>query len=218
MKKAPILFAVLMVFGLTSCKQNSVDPLSITPEPTMVNSFGDGGLLSNEPCTPPCFYGITPGVTTEEEARSILVQKEVFENCEEFDNSSVGGNSQGIRCNHFVVYFSDSMVFDLGFYPESKLTLGEIIAEHGEPDRLYTFSMSTPDNPLYGNLSLCFDHFHMIIGVPEILGEVYHVSQETRILDVSYLSSEENYKRMCYDLKGSQPWKGYGDYPVHYIR
>ena len=115
-------------------------------------------------------------------------------------------------------YFSDSMVFDLGFYPESKLTLGEIIAEHGEPDRLYTFSMSTPDNPLYGNLSLCFDHFHMIIGVPEILGEVYHVSQETRILDVSYLSSEENYKRMCYDLKGSQPWKGYGDYPVHYIR
>lgn len=218
MKKAPIFVVVLLLVALTSCIQDAEMTLLGTPEPTTTNPFGDGGLLSKEPCTPPCFYGIIPGLTTEEGARETLEQNVVFENCEEFDNSAQGGSGQGIRCNFFGIHFSESMVYNLGFYPESELTLGKIIAEYGEPDQLYTFSSSTPDYPLYGDLNLCFESLSMIVGLPAMLGEVYSVSQETKILFINYLSSQENYTNLCYDLEGSQPWVGYGEYPVYFIR
>lgn len=218
MKKAIIAVVVFLVFSLNSCEQSAVETPSLIPSPTITNRFTEGGLLSKEPCAPPCFFGITPGFTTEEEARSIIEQKEMFENCEDFDTSSVGGNSQGIRCNFFVVYFVDAMVNDLAFYPADEMTLKEIIAEYGEPNRLFTYSSSTPDNPLYGDLSLCFEDLYMIIDTPSTIGEVYRTSEETRVLAVSYLSSEDQYTRICSGLGGSQLWEGYGDYPVYFVR
>ncbi|MFZ3069775.1 MAG: hypothetical protein WA110_01450 [Anaerolineaceae bacterium] len=217
-KKAVVVILVLMLLVLHSCEQGPTKTTKTpfpTPRPTTINQFGDGGLFSNESCGPPCFYGITPGVTTEDDAWNILQEEEtVFENCKAFDTTLEGGSSQGVRCNFFVVYFIDSKVDGLAFYPAIELNLKEIIAKYGEPNMLFTFSSSTPDNPFYGDLSLCFDNLLMIVGTPSELGTIYHVSDETRVLHISYYSAADSYEDLCNGLQGSQEWEGYGDYPV----
>jgi hypothetical protein len=53
--------------------------------------LGDGGLLSREPCGPPCFFGIIPGVSSKDDAITMLRSHELYLDCSEYDNTSQGG-------------------------------------------------------------------------------------------------------------------------------
>ncbi|MBA3074003.1 MAG: hypothetical protein FP831_10430, partial [Anaerolineae bacterium] len=58
-----LLIVFLLVFTSSCTTQTEEYP---------VLNIDDGGLLSKNPCTPPCFWNITPGITTEESAINIL--------------------------------------------------------------------------------------------------------------------------------------------------
>ena len=77
----------------------------------------DGGLLSGEPCGPPCFIGIIPGVTTEEQVYQIIKNQNLNALCEKDDKVARGGE-RGITCsNIFIVTFANksNLVNGLGY-------------------------------------------------------------------------------------------------------
>jgi hypothetical protein len=123
-----IAVCFLMLSGLTSC-------IPVIPAtPTL--DVGDGGFLSEEPCGPPCFWGIVPGETTEAEVVEILQERGVLETCEAFDNEADGG-SRGIKCgSRIVISFErgDDGVQGVGFNPTSMITVQEVVAKYGEPE------------------------------------------------------------------------------------
>ena len=49
--------------------------------PVPISAIGEGGFLSQKPCGLPCFWGITPDITTEEEAIGILQQHVDVDDC-----------------------------------------------------------------------------------------------------------------------------------------
>ena len=96
---------------------------------------GDGGFLTEEPCSPPCFWDIVPGETTEAEVTEILQERGVLETCEAFDNEAEGG-ARGMKCGSRVfISFEqgDDVVRGLGFDPSSIITVQEAVAKYGEP-------------------------------------------------------------------------------------
>ena len=80
---------ILMCLALSAC---TCQP---TPKPTI--DIGDGGFLSEEPCGPPCFWGIIPGETTEAEVAEILEQRGIYAACETWVSKFEEG-SKGIDC------------------------------------------------------------------------------------------------------------------------
>ncbi|MFZ3069774.1 MAG: hypothetical protein WA110_01445, partial [Anaerolineaceae bacterium] len=180
MKKVIIILAVYLL--LVSCSASK------SPESESGTDFGDGGLFSATPCGPPCFYGITPGITTREEVSNILYAEDsVFEGCEAFDNRAYSG-LEGIACNFhvFSLVFEDDLVDNVAFTPGFAITLEQVIEEYGEPSRLYTFSTSFQEYPIYGEVKLCFNNIKMMAWLPPQEGDTYHVSADSTIESISY--------------------------------
>ncbi len=193
---------------ITEIPQATVSPVS--------NSFGDGGFLSESPCGPPCFYGITPGETTEEEAK-VIIQDEVslFKNCTSFDNTSIDGD-KGITCEYCGFTFDENFVSSVGFRPNERIELGQALEKIGEPDHLIPFSTSLPEYPLEGRYILCFDKPRISIWLPEIEGSKYNISPLTIIESINYGTDEAYQSSACSMIYESVEWEGYGDYPIQW--
>ena len=143
-----ILFGVMGLFVLVSCtfpSTRSPTAMSATPQATSPVPLGtvastrpaidveDGGFLSGEPCGPPCFWGVVLGQTTEADVMGILQEKGVYDSCETWDRRSSGG-TKGIRCENFVIDFTDDTVLGIAFAPSLDITAQEVIAKYGEPE------------------------------------------------------------------------------------
>jgi hypothetical protein len=115
--------------------------------------IGDGGILSGQPCSAPCFWDITPGVTTIQQATDILSSKLGLSNCDQLDTRNNGG-SRGMQCSNITVDFDDKdLISGIGFSPANNITVDEIIKKYGNPDGVFIARHGIEMIP---RLSCCF--------------------------------------------------------------
>jgi hypothetical protein len=179
----------------------SVGCVSVTNKPT-----GDV-YFSNSTCNAPCLLGITPGVTSEGEAKSVIKNSTDFQNCHEFDNTNQGG-VHWIKCDVIVMVLKDGKISQIGFN-STGLTLEEVIKKYGEPDALNIFLVNLPDYPARTSAALYYDKKQAQINLMESDGEDYDIYPEMSATSVTYLSQEEygQLKKIAMDS-----WNGYGRY------
>lgn len=190
---------VIVLMCLASCT-----PSSLMPEDTF--AVGDGGFLSEEPCGPPCFWGIVPGETTEAEVIEILREKGVFDTCETFDREARGGE-RGMECGSRVfISFQQGgdVIQGLGFSPTSTITVQDVVEKYGEPQSVEV-----------GALGVHVLDYQLILAYPKILTLVrlslqqeypYVLEPVTPVKDIVY------YLEFGGDFSLKSVWHGYGEY------
>lgn len=160
----PAIFLVAVCFMLAACVQQTETP---APRITSDAELMDVSLITGEPCEPPCWQGITPGETTEEEAMAILrtlffvdgdtirVQGNTIYWHSDIENWP--GGSVAIGDDGRVSYIT----YGLPYY----LELQDLIDLRGEPDGFYAVTTRNADGGgpggyLFGLLWLN-DGFHV---------------------------------------------------------
>ncbi len=187
--------ASLLTFILSACQ-------SAAPK----IALGDGGLLSGQPCGAPCFWNVTPGLTTRDRAIPVLGRY-----------GASGYRQEG----EFVTYGSaiylrldaNGIVDDVTFMPDPPISLGAVIAKFGAPDvvQVRWDPTSLPEHPMF-DLALYYDALHMILAPePQEAWPAPVLAQDTSIREVTYLA--EGAYAWAREVSGDlTQWKGYGSY------
>jgi hypothetical protein len=127
--KVPLAICVLVLIA-------TVNSCTVTQEPLVVQ-----GLLTGEPCSPPCFQGLVPGSSTEDDVRQFLRSGEyavgpyaVIERSQQgvlvlkWDRRGLGGQK-----NEFQI--QDDVLTLMGMYVDSDVTLEQVVNQYGAPDK-----------------------------------------------------------------------------------
>jgi len=196
-------FALISLL-LASCTQ------SVASRQDVTSAFIARGFLAQEPCGPPCFLGMEPGISTESEVRGILEELGLYQHCEGYDTEEEGG-SRGLVCGGFLVGYrpASDIVEVIGFSLPSEATVDDVIAVYGAPQSALAGREGIPEFPKTG-MSLFYPHIRVTLGLPPQEGTVYKVVPSTLVSGVTY-HDPESYARVW----GPElpRWEGYGEYP-----
>lgn len=216
------VFALILMW-IAACESMCPSPLSPStrhsPSPTpgpessaQVPDLGDGGFLSGTPCGPPCFWGIVPGQTTEEEVIAILGEHEVLAACR-FYNREAEGGTRGIHCGPrfqgFGVSFApgSDLVEVISFRTSVTITVQDVIAKYGAPDCIRVMAEGISEHPEVG-AGLVYLELLAYLGLPSQEDDVYLTMPSTRVEVIAY--SELNVRDLF--LEDCVTWRGYGEY------
>jgi hypothetical protein len=172
-------------------------------------SIGDGGLISDQPCASPCFYGIRIGETPFNQVITILKNNGIFP-CYKYTETTImcGINAIDISVGANATTF---IVDGIGYYPSTPITLDEIIEKYGDPSLVQI--QLEPSEETFVSMLLLWDLIKMRIDMPETpdIGEQsYIIEKKAEVKEVIFLN-ETSYGNLI--ASGfSQPWKGYGTY------
>jgi hypothetical protein len=147
------------------------------------------GLLTGEECAPPCFQGLVPGSSTEDEVRQFLRSGEyavgpyaVIERSQQrvlvlkWDRRGLGGQK-----NEFQV--QDGVLALMGMYVDSDVTLEQVVNRYGTPDSLRAgLKMS---GRVYTVVSLFYQEAGMILQL-HLYDEVPQLRPSTEVVRVWY--------------------------------
>lgn len=193
--------------------------VSCTPRQNTTNSdnaIGDGGLISLKPCGPPCFFGITPGVTSYEEAIMLIdAQKNIFINCKDIDLRKSEVNN-GIRCGNGIgITFNNNIVNGIGFSLSETITIQQVIDLYGPPDLVEVVDDENYHATIKSICTLSFDQIRTFIGMAAQGGTEFMISSNSNIITIAYYSIDQ-YKQMRVPgkIELGVPWKGFGMYNV----
>ncbi|MBI1794755.1 MAG: hypothetical protein HYR70_11280 [Chloroflexi bacterium] len=181
-------------------------------QPTLVrgNQVKDGGLLTKKPCGPPCFFGITPVITDEEQATKTMEKMpDIFANCKSFDFTSTGGK-RGTNCTYVNIGYKNAVVDLVSFTPSDGISVGQVIDLYGSPNSVSVGIVSLPDSPDRTTMTLFFDQIQTMIGMGEQSGPQFAVQPITSVVTVVYLS--KNGYEESRNTPTNQKWNGYGVY------
>ena len=179
------------------------------------NNIGDGGFISKNPCGPPCFFGITPGITTDKDISYLLnVLPDVITNCKEYDFTSEGGKN-GLICDYINITYRNNIVDVIGFSLSKNITIQQVIDSYGNPDLVDIDIISLPDKPYTTGMILYFDRIQTILQPPDQKGRKFTIDKDTRIIRIVYLTNNEYLETR--GIEGHIPWRGYGTY-YSYLR
>jgi hypothetical protein len=174
--------------------------------------IGDGGFISEKPCSPPCFIGLTPGLSSEAETRQVLEDEGILDECQTYNNELESG-SRGIRCNLIInISFRKGQdhIEGIGFRPVEEITLNEVISTYGDPNGVLLITGGTSqEHPPLTVMLLYYDAIQTRLILPQQDGEIYHVEESTPILDVVYFESSVYQSLKNFPL---QKWNNYGFY------
>ena len=209
----------LLLTGLLAACQTSTPTATPTPKPLhrpiysteVPLPIGDGGLLTKEPCGPPCFLGVVPDVTTYTEAIQILTDYQYLDSCEERDNTEEGG-VQWIGCSTTFDFDFDqdkSHVIFVGFDPQQEITVQDVIDEFGEPTYLNLIVMGYEKPTQETSIRMYYSDLRMAIWLEDQTGVSYKLEPTTKIDDVRYYGAE-NQNSIYWPLR--QDWQGYIEY------
>lgn len=174
-------------------------------------TVSDGGLISKTPCGPPCFWGITPGKSTEGEVVQLFEDKQIMKQCTRFYSEMENGSRDFICGFKISVSFQKDkdLVESVGFRPDN-LTLGEVITMYGDPDAVLVLSGGTSqEHPPILTMSAYFEKIKTRVNLFNQEGVEYAVKGSTLISDVSYFDAPTYESMKALPL---QKWKGFGDY------
>jgi hypothetical protein len=197
MKPVHILLAIISLYLLSACSYSSLK----------LPDIGDGGLLSGEPCSAPCFWNITPGTTTEKQAVDILSHEFPIIFCEHWEKD-VSGRDKGMRCGNIGITFNNDIVNGVSFMPSSKITVEEVIEKYGDPNGIGIGILGIEMTPPL-MMNLYFDQEGMKVSLPEQDNTSYKILPDTTVETISYFEQS----RYIFSIRFTQEWNGYRDYP-----
>ena len=203
--KAGIIFTIFLFcisFLLLSCDKNQIS----TPEILIDKSV----FLSEEPCSPPCFLGITPGESTESDVIRILIENNIYENCRGFNKEEEGG-FKGLNCGTQITirYIKNKdLVKDVGFTPADKLVVSDVLQEFGVPEGVFVLGGTIHSDEV--NLVLIYPKISTWIRLETQNEYPYLLEQSSRITRVIYGHEidETDYS----EWQGWMEWHGFGKY------
>ena len=193
--------------------------VSCTPHPNA--EIGDGGLLSDASCGPPCFWNITPGLTTRSQAWGILTQRGMSQACQEQNGSSESG-SRTIHCEpgsktrdlgtlDMPLDAHGNKILSIIFNPSRPILLQDLIKKYGGPSHLAVYQISTPQHPAYWVI-LYYDAILTSVYLYPQAGSTYQLRPDAAAYLVTY-SATQSYRTYLDTINTNlQEWKGYGAY------
>lgn len=192
----------------------------------------DTGLLTGEPCEPPCWQGLTPGESTLQEVNE-FIRTTRWVNPQTLYRSGLyraGGERVGLSIrwhstaggygirNRFTIH--GGVLDSITINPDYPLTLERLFERYGPPDK-YVARLSGPEI-LYVDVTLFYPTHGFTVDL--VLG--YHdatLQRETRVASVWYFRAaplerflelrwEEGYVSSTPDesLQYLHDWQGYG--------
>ena len=207
-----------------------VDTSLLTGEPPPV----DMSLLTGEPCEPPCWQGLTPGVSTEEELYEFLRTSELVDQTTLFRGDITLGSGEVVgvslqwwssasmagRRSQFPNDFGvmGGMLHDVSIFLDCEVTLADLLERYGEPHK-WSYAWVAPDIPdldvaLYypnhgftAHLTLPADDWWLRPGSRADLVRYYVVVPPEDFLD---LGPEAGYFH-AYRADSLRDWHGYGE-------
>lgn len=197
-RRMMLIVLVLFITSCTSPKDKELPNLLI----------GDGGVLSGYPCSAPCFWNITPGVTSEKEALSILSSLGDIQNCEKWGKVENGAD-KGVRCNNFAYTANtDGLINHLSFSPTVNIEIVDAISLFGNPDQVsVTAEGIESEGPV--TLLLFFNEEQMIFEFQSQDTQTIYLEPTTEIPSIQYC--DDDMYSMYTNIR-TEPWKGYGEY------
>lgn len=105
----------------------------------------DDSLLTNQPCQPPCWYGIVPGQTSHEEAADIVARLDFINTASISDQDDC---NRGFACIKWTTALSDypyyvgtiltrdELVVSISIGLEYEFTVSDLIDIYGPPDKV----------------------------------------------------------------------------------
>jgi hypothetical protein len=205
------IILLTLPFLLSSC--NSIPIINMTPTNGTELHIDDGGFLSGEPCGPPCFWGITPGVTTDSEMLNIFEQNGVdAAKCERYKRQNP--DLLVIQCGPMdlgyiigITIYPSGIVNQIGFQLEKPITLGDVIAKYGDPSAISVVNQNSPPLPKDLGIILYFDEIQTRLDLLD-QEEKAVLTADLRITGVLYLDKQEYLETRKY----GHPWHGFGEY------
>jgi hypothetical protein len=172
--------------------------------------IGDGGLLSQKPCGPPCFYGMIPSITTTDQAQTILKDMVLEQYCTIFGDLTEPG-IRGLECQGIVnvgIKESSDYVEFIGYFPSITITVGEVIDKYGEPNSISKSLLSRNDFPFIWKMVIYYNDIKMDVHLEKQKGNTYKLEYGTKIIVIGY-NDEISYYSL---IEGNSAWHGYGEY------
>lgn len=203
----------------------------------------DTSLLTDDPCAAPCWQNITPGVTTEQEARRLLkdspfVRKDSLDYA--IANWKTGGDYDWFvwhgrnKKYRNALYLREGKVELIRIHPDYTLTLGQIIDKFGPPERVYV-GLGLGGNLLIAYLDYPAQGLRFTAEWPVsdrtergmVSSGVALLTEEREVVDVAYFVPgplEEVLQNPYLDapaeveeyLKRAQEWEGFGRIPCYW--
>jgi hypothetical protein len=199
MKKRILLVVVICLESLflVSCK------------PSLQNLIGDGGLVSEETCSPPCLWGIVPGETTENQATEIFTQKGISDLCK------IDNRYYFLVCENslYISYDTNRNVESIYFYPTDNITVKEIVDRNGSPSAVEVIYdvTSTPEHNFF-DMRLYYDEISTVLELErQETWPSYVLEKNTRVISAKYQESAL-YAREKAANEYLANWHGYGSY------
>ncbi|HXD11919.1 MAG TPA: hypothetical protein VN653_17765 [Anaerolineales bacterium] len=171
--------------------------------------IGDAGVLSAEPCSAPCVFGIRAGETQFDEVPSLL-EKYGVSKCLTEPNVSWVAISCGMGRFNVQASTHTNLVNGIWFYPNDRISLGEIVGKYGEPD--YVSLVASPEPPTI-KAYLYWDSLRMAVVMPPIESHLYVLEKKTRVELIGF--SDEELHRDSSEIEFGpydKHWNGYGAY------
>ncbi len=170
------------------------------------------GILDGRPCAPPCWQGITPGMSMDSDAlvrrlRRMPGVKTVWENgpCVMwFWYGREGYNSICMNRNGVVESILLSVDFDL--------TVGEIIDKYGTPGAVNAVYGGIPEDP-YVALNLLYPTYGMWVRAMVLPDYKPVLEPTTKVYEVLYVIPSDSLEEWLGPKMSElhlQPWPGYG--------
>ena len=210
-----LLLLLIMSLLLSSCQVFGAQTGFL---PASLKNIGDGGLITGNPCSAPCFWGIRPGLTREAEALKILKERGVYPYCDLINHERESG-VRGYDCAHIIsinFQFGTDLIDGVGFRPSIAITLEDLISKFGPPDYVLVSSSGTPEENPWIDAAIYYDEIEMSIYLPgfqsnsSINPSPYSIVSSTKIDSIGYSANSDFWHSL-----NPQRWKGFGEYSLH---
>jgi len=147
------------------------------------------GLLTGEPCGPPCWQGLIPGESTEEEVDRFLRTSGYVDAHTVSEDGYEGGvaiswqrRGQAGAWNMFDL--QDGVLQVMRMYCDSEVVLEQLIDRYGAPDK-FEAGLVMLDGPVHTKVDLFYRGLGMMVEL-RLPGDGPVLSPDTRVLKVQY--------------------------------
>ena len=191
----------------------------------------DTSLLTGDPCEPPCWQGLIPGESTEEEVNQFVRTSELVDQATVFRGAiTMGPRSEVVGVS--VQWWSpanmanlprqlgnfadivDGLLQSMTIWLDSEVTLQDLLERYGSPDKFTAYRQ--PGGPQHVSVTLYFASHGFTAELILPWGDV-RLRPESEILYVRYLPVaplDEFLDLATYGASAieetSQDWQGYG--------
>lgn len=166
---------ILLPLALSLFGCATVPPLDL---PTNMHDFNQAYILTHQPCSPPCWQGLTIGLSTGDEVVSTLSGLEFVDTSRlvvdegrfpDFDpkadwveGAAIRADCKNQRCRVDAVIVQDKLR-SIRIEPDDGLMLAEVIESFGSPD-YFRFILST--NPKYHEFEILWVEKQLLLYSP----------------------------------------------------